>query len=210
MDAGPTRAVDAGGGDRRIAGKPGSETGPPSSRLTGLVGGDLPGHQRVDDGEGSVRFAPGDGGPILELRSRLERRFLGRTEIAVFETGYETSFPQPFAVELRHAGKFRRSGVTVTRRDDTAVSERVAEAFDADPELSEVALPLDFTHFEVRGGKEGCRARVELVGASHVAVALPPMRSYVRLYPDQREALVRSFTEVGRILSGVTLGADDS
>lgn len=135
----------------------------------------------------------------------MEKRFLGRNEIAVFETEYETSFPQPFAVELRHRGRFKRSGVTATRTDDHELSENVAQVLGTDPELTEAALPLDFTHFEVRGGNEGCRARVELMGASHVAVALPPMRSYVRLYPDQREALVKSFTEIGRILTGVAL-----
>jgi hypothetical protein len=43
-------------------------------------------------------------------------------------------------------------------------------------------------------------ARVELMGASHVAIALPPMRSYVRLYDDQREALLSTLAELGRAL----------
>lgn len=200
MDAGLTRDAEGRGGDRGIARKAGSGSGPPSSRLIALVDGDLPGHQRQSGDEGRVRFAPVEPGPVLEVTSRVEKRFLGRTEIAVFETEYEVSLPEAFSVELRHTGRLKRSGITAIPGDETEMSSSVAKALASDPGLIEASQPLDFTHFEVAGGPAGSRARTELMGASHVAVALPPIRSYVHLYPDQREALVAVMTGVGRVL----------
>jgi hypothetical protein len=65
------------------------------------------------------------------------------------------------------------------------------------------ALPLDFTRFAILGGASGWSAEVELVGASHVAIALPPMRSYVRLHADQRQAMVGSLTRLGELIGGL-------
>jgi hypothetical protein len=44
------------------------------------------------------------------------------------------------------------------------------------------------------------------MGASYVTIAFPPMRSYVRLYPDQREALVATFGELERVASQLEKG----
>lgn len=169
----------------------------------GLVEGDLTGYHRLTADDGRIRFATDQGGPVLQLRSRVERRFLGRTEIAVFETDYDLPVPDPFLVELRHTGRVKRSGVTAAAGDGHRVSARVAEALAADPELIRTALPLDFTHFEVHGGPDGCIARTELMGASLVAIALPPMRSYVRLYPDQLSALAGTLSRIDSVLQGV-------
>lgn len=106
-------------------------------------------------------------------------------------------------MELRHTGGMRRSGLTAAVLQGDGRAQRVAEALGADRGLAEAALPLDFTRFEIHGESSGCWSRVELVGASHVAIALPPIRSYVRLYPDQREALVAALTEVDRVLDRI-------
>jgi hypothetical protein len=62
-------------------------------------------------------------------------------------------------------------------------------------------MPLDFTKFEIHGDAAGSRVRVELMGASHVAIALPPIRSYVHLYPDQRDAMVACIEHLARAIA---------
>lgn len=177
-----------------------SKPGPPSSRLAGLVGGELPGHRREAGDDGRVRFVPVGKGATFELASRTEKRFLGRTEIAVFRVGIDRSLPEESTVALRHTGGLKRTGVTAVPVSGGEPEERVASALAADRRLAETVMPLDFTRFEVICGPTGCRAEVELMGASHVAIALPPIRSYVHLYPDQREAMMQGLEAVRRVV----------
>jgi hypothetical protein len=157
-------------------------------------------HKEIGEG-GRVRFIPEKrDGPVIELSSRIEKRFLGRTEIAVFEVDLGDSLPEGSIIELRHTGSLKRSGTTAVVVSGGDSARRIARALASDSALSRVLLPLDFTRFEIVGGPAGCRARVELMGASHVAIALPPIRSYVHLYPDQREAMVTGLSEVRRVL----------
>lgn len=174
--------------------------GPPSSRLAGLIDGELSGYRRETGDEGRVRFVPVGDGPAFELASRIEKRFLGRTEIAVFRAGIDTSLPERSVVALRHTGGLKRTGVTAVLVEGGEAGERVASALATDPSAAKALMPLDFTRFEVIGDPGGCRVEVELMGASHVAIALPPIRSYVHLYPDQREAMTRGLDEVSRVV----------
>jgi hypothetical protein len=177
-----------------------SKPGPPSSRLSGLVEGELPGYRREAGDDGLVRFVPGGGGPVLELASRIEKRFLGRTEIAVFRADFDVSLSEESIVALRHTGGLKRTGVTAVVVEGGESGQRVAAALATDRSLAEAVMPLDFTRFDVICGPTGCRAEVELMGASHVAIALPPIRSYVHLYPDQREAMERGLEAVRRVV----------
>ena len=177
--------------------------GPPSSRLVALLEGDLPGHRRQTGGDGRIRFVSAEDGPALVVTSRIEKRFLGRTEIAVFEVDLGVALPEESTIELRHTGGFKRSGVTAVVVEGGEDARRVAAALASDVAVSEALLPLDFTGFEVDGDPAGSLARVELVGASQVAIALPPIRSYVHLYPDQHEAMVKGIEEVRRVLRSV-------
>lgn len=177
-----------------------SAPGPPSSRLAGLIEGELPGYRREKGDDGRVRFAPVADGPVLELASRVEKRFLGRTEVAVFRTGIDVSPAESSIVALKHTGGLKRTGVTAVLVEGGESGERVAAALATDPSLAECLMPLDFTRFDVFCNPAGCRAEVELMGASHVAIALPPIRSYIHLYPDQREAMTRGLMEVGRVV----------
>lgn len=174
--------------------------GPPSSRLTALIDGDLPGYRRETGDEGRVRFVPVGGGPVFELASRIEKRFLGRTEVAVFRADLDLSLAQESIVALRHTGGLKRTGVTAVLVEGGESGQRVATALASDPSLAKAVMPLDFTRFEVICGPAGCWAEVELMGASHVAMALPPIRSYVHLYPDQHEAMTRGLVEVRRVV----------
>lgn len=176
--------------------------GPPSSRLVGLIEGDLVGHRR-EAGEGRrARFVPVGGGPALEVASRIEKRFLGRTEIAVFVMSLDVSLPEDSVIVLRHTGGFKRTGLTAAMETGGAPGRQMADALASDQELKETLMPLDFTRFQVFCGPAGCRLEVELMGASHVAMALPPLRSYVHLYPDQRDALMKALAEVRRVVLG--------
>lgn len=176
-----------------------SAPGLPSSRLAGLVEGDLSGYRRETGDEGQVRFVPAEG-PVLEMASRVEKRFLGRTEIAVFQVVLDVSLPEESVVALRHTGGLKRTGVTAVLVEGGETAQRVAAALGSDPGLAEALMPLDFTRFEVIGGPGGCRAEVEVMGASHVAMALPPIRSYVHFYPDQREAMTGGVEAVRRVV----------
>ena len=147
-----------------------------------------------------MRFVPVGEGPVFELASRVERRFLGRTEIAVFRADIDLSSPEESTVALRHTGGLKRTGVTAVLVEGDESGQRVAAALASDRRLAEALMPLDFTRFEVICGPAGCRAEVELMGASHVAIALPPIRSYVHLYPDQREAMTRGLEAVRRVV----------
>jgi len=174
--------------------------GLPSSRLAGLIEAELSGHRREVGDDGRARFVAIGYGPVLELASRVEKRFLGRTEIAVFRVGFDTSMPEEVLVALRHTGGLKRTGVTAILVEGGEAGEGVASSLSTDPGLAQALMPLDFTRFEVFCGPAGCRAEVELMGASLVAMALPPIRSYVHLYPDQRDAMMSGFEAVRRVL----------
>jgi len=176
--------------------------GPPSSRLAGLIEGDLSGYHRETGDDRQVRFIPVGDGSVFELLSRIEKRFLGRTEIAVFRADIDVSVPEESIIALSHTGGLKRTGVTAAAVDGGASGRRVAAALASDHSLTEALMPLDFTRFEVICGPTGCRVEVELMGASHVAIAVPPIRSYVHLYPDQQEALERGFEEARRVVLG--------
>lgn len=88
--------------------------------------------------------------------------------------------------------------VDVITGDSAAVD--LARAFESDAVFAASILPLDFTRFDVELSAGQCVATVELMGASFVSLALPPMRSYVRLHPDQRKALVASLSALANVI----------
>jgi hypothetical protein len=177
--------------------------GLPSARLAGLVGSEMSGFRRETGEDGRVRFVPVGDGPVLELASRVEKRFLGRTEIAVFRVPIDLDLPEETTVAVRHTGGLKRTGVTAVLVQGGEPGERVASALAADAGLAKALLPLDFTRFEIFCEPAGCRVEVELMGATHVAIALPPIRSYIHLYPDQLEAMIRGLEEVRRVVGTV-------
>lgn len=184
-------------------GRTSTKPGLPSVRLVSLLEGDLPDYRRETTNNGRIRFVPTGDGLILEVASRIEKRFLGRTEIAVFESDLGSSLPEKATIELRHTGGIKRSGVTAALVEGGDAAQRIAEELASDARLADAVISLDFTRFEVHGDPTGCRARVELMGASHVAIALPPVRSYIHLYPDQLDAMTEGFAEVRRVLRSV-------
>jgi hypothetical protein len=168
-----------------------------------LLEGDLPNFDREAADEGRIRFVPVGEGPVLTVSSRVEKRFLGRTEIAVFEADLGVPMPEPSRVELRHTGGLRRTGVTAVVVEGAEYTREVADRLSADRDLIETLLPLDFTRFEIRGDRSATMAQVELMGASLVAIALPPIRSYVHLHTDQREAMIKTLDVLCTLVGSV-------
>ncbi len=172
----------------------------PSARLAGLIEGDLSDYRRETGDGGRVRFVPPGTGPVLDVASRIEKKFLGRTEIAVFAADLGVSFPDEAIIAVRHTGGLKRTGVTAVLVEGGEAEQQLARALASDHGLTEAVMPLDFTRFEIIGGPEGTRVEMELVGASHVAIALPPIRSYVHLYPDQRVAMEGGIEAARRVI----------
>ncbi|MCI0425547.1 MAG: DUF3156 family protein [Actinobacteria bacterium] len=173
-----------------------------SHGLLDLVSDDLPGHVVERRTGGAMTLVPGAGGPSLHVDARVERRFLGRTEIARFTIETSAPFPEPARLGIHHTGARHRIGLEARVRQGGESTERLARVIETDDVLVSAALPLDFTHFDVTHDGASWRTTVELMGAALVAMAFPPMRSYVRLHADQREALLETFKELERLLSG--------
>jgi hypothetical protein len=177
--------------------------GPPSVRLAGLVEGDLSGYRRETGDDGRMRFVPVGEGPVVEVVSRIAKRFLGRTEIAVFRAPVDISLPEVSIIALRHTGGLKRTGINAVLVQGGEPGECVASALSADAGLAEAVMPLDFTRFEILCHPAGSRVEIELMGATHVAIALPPIRSYIHLYSDQLEAMTSGIEEVRRVVGSL-------
>jgi hypothetical protein len=149
--------------------------------------------------EGTAEFVPEEGGPVLEVSERVERRFLGRTVIARFRTVVPARDWGPGRASVIHTGRLRRQGIEVRDEYGSDEAAELVETLGNDAEFVRSATQLDFTRFELSLDGEVCIADVELMGASLVAIAFPPIRSYVRLHRDQREALIGTLTALERV-----------
>ena len=178
---------------------------PPGASLFDLLSADLSSYRREGASAGGERFVPSKGGPSIEVTQREERRFMGRTTIARFHTTHAGA-TAPGALELRHTGRRRRIGIEAVVISGGHGMVAVADSIASDEDLVAAALPLDFTRFELRSDGTEWRSAVELMGATMVAIALPPMRSYVHLYPDQLEALSATLGQLARVLAMTAAG----
>lgn len=170
--------------------------------LLDLLAADLAGYRREDTPTGA-RFTPAGPGQPLEVSVKVERRFLGRTEVARFHLSVPASSAGPGRIRIRHTGARTRIGIeALVKEGDRGVSV-LAAMLEDDERLASASLPLDFKRFELVRDEAEWQVSVELMGASLVAIAMPPMRSYVRLFPDQRAALAATFSELRRVLSSV-------
>jgi hypothetical protein len=170
--------------------------------LLGLLAHDLPGHDLELSAPGRGRFSPKGEGPEFDVRERVDRRFLGHTEIAQFLQVVEGA-PGPSAhLRVRHTGALKRQGIEVVALAGGEDAERLAAQLEGDGSFTAAGLILDFTEFDAVRSDGEWSVAVELMGASFVTLALPPMRSYVRLHPDQRDALLTALAAVDRHLAG--------
>jgi hypothetical protein len=169
-------------------------------RLLRLLEADLPGHLLHREGDRVGIFQPRNGGLALTVVERVERRFLGRNEIAQFRVTVPVESARPALLGVAHKGRLRREGLAVEVKEGGQEEALLAGKIESDPGFLKAAMPLDFTKFDLIRSTEGWTVAVELMGASHVSIALPPIRSYVRLFPEQREALLETLGALMRLL----------
>lgn len=204
MEAGGTGGPEGGGGHHRLvsrsARRPRVGRSDRPGRLLRLLEADLPGHRLHREGDRVGRFQPTNGGPALTVVERVERRFLGRNEVAQFRVTVPVESTEPAHLTVAHKGRLRREGVTVEVKEGGRREVALAGKVESDPGFVEAALPLDFTRFDLIRSTEKWTVTVELMGASHVSIALPPIRNYVRLFPEQREALLATLEALVRLL----------
>ncbi len=175
-------------------------------RLLRLLQGDLPGHRLERTATGATRFVPVGGGPAIEVNERVQRRFLGHIESARFVVRIPARSDGDRGLgstnlEIRHRGRLKREGVTIDVRSGDESAHKVAEVIGGNPGFVAAAMRLDFTQFTVALEEGEWVVTVELMGASFVSLALPPMRSYIRLHVDQREALIASITALSSVVA---------
>lgn len=126
---------------------------------------------------------------------------MGRTEIARFQTMITVrQWGQEARLRVHHTGRLRRGnpGVTVEHGSGEAVG--LAAALMSDAEFVAAVSSLDFTRFDLELEGDSCVTTVELMGATFVSIAFPPIRSYIRLHGDQRDALIASLVALERVV----------
>jgi hypothetical protein len=189
--------------------------------LLAHVAADLTGCEVVRGDRGSAVVTPADGRPAFRLEVRSERRRLLHLQtLLVHVDGPHVAATEVSAADVagaatlvfHHTGQLRRTGLTATirsagrgRRWSGVVPPAVAAVRDrllADGALEAASLTLDFTRFEVAVVDGRWRATLELMGASHVRTTLPPSARYVRLHPDQRDALLATVAVLHARLPG--------
>jgi hypothetical protein len=188
--------------------------------LIAHVAADLTGCEVARGAPGTAVVTPRDGIPPFRLTVRSERRRLLHLQTLLVHIDGPRGDPPVEGTAacarlvFHHTGQVRRTGLTAAvrpvgrrRRWSGDVPPAVAAIRDrllADGELERVSLPLDFTHFEVAVVDGAWRAALELMGASHVRTTLPPSSRYVRLHPDQRDALLATVAVLHARLPGTT------
>lgn len=162
--------------------------------MIGLVAADFPDHRIVTAPDGRAELVPQGGGPALSVSERVEKRFLGRTMIAGFQMVFPAARWGQGRLQVQHTGRMRRQGIDVRFTDGSVEVAELAARLGSDSEFTCAAFALDFTRFDLELDGANGVALVELMGGSLVSIAFPPIRSYVRVPPDQSAALVATLT----------------
>lgn len=75
------------------------------------------------------------------------------------------------------------------------------ERIQHDAALNAALLPLDFKRCMLTRNEAGWQVEIEHFGASEVVNRLPSMRRYIRLTPEQRQALLNDLAELQALLA---------
>jgi hypothetical protein len=175
--------------------------------LTDHLRADLPGWSLEPTAvPGQLRLTP-PGGAAVGLEIHHQRgRLQTLTTCRIHVVGPTTALLAPARVVLHHTGQLRRTGLQARPRRVPAAGraevDTLIRALLADGALARACLALDATRFEVSPRAGRWWATLELMGGSYVRTTLPPTRSYVRLAPDQREALACTLAVLQRVLPG--------
>ncbi|MFQ5967353.1 MAG: DUF3156 family protein [Acidimicrobiia bacterium] len=170
-------------------------------KLLSRIAVDLRQHELELASPNRGRFLTKGGGlPSFDVHEDVIKNFLGHITVVVF--GYSMPAPEGRSghAVLRNTGRLKRTGVeAVVKEGDAAFTEAVDRLI-TNKGFERALIELDFKRYELRREANVWRAETELIGASEVITAFPPKRIYVRLYPDQRSALLGSFTAMEQVL----------
>lgn len=187
---------------------PGAGHGSPprGGDLLTLLAADLPGCE-LRRGRDVTSLVLVEAQPRFLLEVQVERRRLLTLQTSIASVvGPATDVDAATRLVLHHRGQLRRTGLKakVDGGDDVEV-RGVRDRLLADDELRDASLDLDFTSFVVAPVDGHWRARLELMGGSHVRTTLPPSSRYVGLPTEQLRALVATIAVLRR-----RLPADDA
>ena len=130
----------------------------------------------------------------------VEKNFLAHTVIAEFEYHIGGSLPGQAKIQLEHTGNLRRTGIRARLKQGGDDLTTLIQTLQTDPQFLQAIIPLDFNTFYLIQDHDGWRVQTTQVGASWVNMAFPPVRRYVKMGPEQIEALLATFNRLQTIL----------
>jgi hypothetical protein len=190
----------------RTARPAGENSRPPRSyrpgRLLDLVVREFGGFDSRRLADDRVELSP-IAGPGFTVRERVIRHFLAHTVTAEFECRLGDALPGEGKLQLTHTGTLTRTGIRVQVKRSSETAPTIAMKLAGDEAFIQAILPLDFQYFQLLQDEQGWRAVTGQIGAAWVHMALPPTRRYVRLGPEQVEALLATFKRLDILLRTV-------
>jgi hypothetical protein len=158
-------------------------------------------YEALDDARARFRC------PDLQLDFLAEERVHAQFLMHVVTTSFLHYLPcegGPSArIRVHHRGAWTRRGlecVIAQGAADISVQE-TARRLSTDATLAAAMLPLDFTHFELERQPTRWVASLVHYGASEVVYRFPATRHYVRLVPEQLQAILQTFARLSNLLS---------
>ncbi|HEX9922665.1 MAG TPA: DUF3156 family protein [Anaerolineae bacterium] len=184
----------------------GEKPRPPRSyrpgRLLELVAREFDGFESRRLADNQIELSPIAGsGPGFTVRERVLKHFLAHTVTAEFECRLGDAPPGEGKLQLIHTGVLTRTGIRVQVKRSSETAPAIATKLTADESFVQAILPLDFQYFYLVQDEQGWHAVTGQIGAAWVHMALPPTRRYVRMGPEQVEALIATFKRLEILLT---------
>ena len=157
-------------------------------------------YEPVDDAR--ARFRCTDLGLDFLAEERVHAQFLMHVVTTSFSYQLPCEGGEPARIRLRHRGAWTRQGLECLVADgaeDVSIQE-AARRLASDARLLAAMRPLDFTDFELERQATGWVAKLVHYGASEVVYRFPSTRQYVRLVPEQLQALLQTFARLSDVL----------
>ena len=159
---------------------------------------DLAGLEFEPDDDTRGRFRSTAMGLELIAEEHVEARFLMHIVTTRFSYPISGDGGALARMRIRHRGAWKRNGIecAVTQGAEDAAVRDAAERLAADVALTAALLPLDFTELELERQTTGWVASLVHYGASEVVYQFPSTRQYVRLSPEQVQAILKTFARL--------------
>lgn len=149
---------------------------------------------------GRARFALADG-VAFEVRERTESQLLMHIVVCEFRLQCSARSEGAAVLELHHTGAIRRSGLGWKQKGGEAgLMEQLRQRLEADQELYEALMPLDFKRLRLERAEGQWTVVLEHMGGSEVVNRMPAFRRYIRVDGQQRELLLTALIGFKRLL----------